>query len=322
MLAVSKQARNGKAFEYALLLDFKEKLERLVRVQVLDTAAVKQAKGYYNSFAVPEQGAFRTSSSAAVKQIIELEPRLSEEKGGLDLLQLGLASDEAGELGDVRDVLAFRLLQQWDVGVSAKNNHDAVKHSRLSRKADFGKTWLGLECSQEYFDAITPIFDDLAQRRKKSDRKAKWSEMGDYHTSVYKPVLDAFRKELLRLSVIEGVPQKLIRYLVGRKDFYKVIRHKDEVKIKGYNLSGNLNQSGQLKSKKIVPKLTLPTKIKSVEFKEGSKNTLLVKLDNEWEVAMRIHNANSRIEASLKFDVGLDKAPKSLFEITIPTKMK
>lgn len=322
MLLVSKQARNGKAFEYALLLDFKEKLERSVRVQVLDTAAARQAKEYYHSFEVNEQGAFRASSRAAVRLITDLEPRLSEEEGEMDLLQLGLASDEAGEKGDVRDVLAFRLLHQWDVGVSAKNNHDAVKHSRLSRKADFGKTWLGLECSQEYFDSIKPIFDDLAERRKASNMKAKWSEMGDYHTTVYKPVLDAFRKELLRLSKIEGVPRRLIKYLVGRKDFYKVVRYKNDVKIKGYNLTGDLNKAGKTKPKHIVPKLKLPTQIKSVEFKEGSKNTLLVKLDNEWEVKMRIHIASSRIEASLKFDVGLDKTPESLFEILIPVDKK
>lgn len=320
MLAVSKQARSGKAFEYALLLDLKEKLERVVRVQVLDTDAVKQARGHYDSYDADEQGEFRVSSLTAVKLILDLEPRLSAENGDMDLLQIGIASDEAGEKGDVRDVVAYRLLQQWDVGVSAKNNHDAVKHSRLSRKADFGKTWLGLECSQEYFDSITPIFDDLADRRKKSDRLATWSQLGDYHSLVYKPVLDAFRKELLRLSTEEGVPKRLIRYLVGRKDFYKIIKLKNEVKIKAYNLSGDLNQSaGNVKPKQVVPQLTLPTKIKSVEFKEDSKNTLLVKLDHDWEVKMRIHIASSKIEASLKFDVGLDKTPKSLFEMSLPT---
>jgi hypothetical protein len=40
--------------------------------------------------------------------------------------------------------LAIRVLQKWEIGVSAKNNHNAVKHSRLSSDIDFGK-WLNIK---------------------------------------------------------------------------------------------------------------------------------------------------------------------------------
>jgi len=41
--------------------------------------------------------------------------------------------------------------------------------------------------------------------------------------------------------------------------------------------------------------------------------TLIVELNNDWTLSFRIHNASSRIEPSLKFDINLLKAPNSLF---------
>ena len=39
---------------------------------------------------------------------------------------------------------------------------------------------------------------------------------------------------------------------------------------------------------------------------------LLVTLDEGWQISFRIHNASSRIEPSLKFDINLVSAPHSL----------
>lgn len=77
-----------------------------------------------------------------------------------DILQLEIVSDKKGQTGDVRDVLAIRSLQKWEIGISAKNNHRAVKHPRLSNDIDFGQKWLGFPCSVEYFKEVKPIFDN------------------------------------------------------------------------------------------------------------------------------------------------------------------
>lgn len=77
-------------------------------------------------------------SSAAINFLVDIEPRLSNSISPKDTLQLEIVSDSEGQSGDVRDVLAIRLLQKWEIGISAKNNHRAVKHSRLSQKIDFG----------------------------------------------------------------------------------------------------------------------------------------------------------------------------------------
>ena len=233
-----------------------------------------------------------------------------------DILQLEIVSDKAGQSGDVRDVLAIRSLQKWEIGISAKNNHRAVKHSRLSNDIDFGYKWLNIPCSIEYFDEIKPVFDNLAKIRTVSKSTQKWETLGDYHKSIYVPILDAFRKELLRLDsdnfgIVAG---RLIEYLVGRQDFYKVIKGKNKVEIQAYNLHGTLNLPFEnIKPKAKIQKLKLPNRLIEVVYQENSKTTLLVTLNEGWQISFRIHNASSRIEPSLKFDINLVSAPHSLF---------
>uniref|UniRef100_UPI003007F3A2 HaeIII family restriction endonuclease n=1 Tax=Acinetobacter haemolyticus TaxID=29430 RepID=UPI003007F3A2 len=73
--------------------------------------------------------------------IIANKHQLSHKIDIMDVLQLEIVADKAGESGDVRDVLALRSSQNWEIGISAKNNHRAVKHSRLSNDIDFGQKW-------------------------------------------------------------------------------------------------------------------------------------------------------------------------------------
>ncbi|MDO8571081.1 MAG: HaeIII family restriction endonuclease, partial [bacterium] len=55
----------------------------------------------------------------------------------------------------------------------------------------------------------------------------------------------------------------------------------------------------------------------SIAFKKGSKTTIIVTLNNDWTLSFRIHNASSRVEPSLKFDVNLLNSPKNLFKNTL-----
>ncbi len=75
----------------------------------------------------------------AVNFLIDLEPRLYNSLNATDILELEIMADSAGQEGDVRDILTIRAVQKWEIGVSAKNNHKAVKHSRLSKNIDFSK---------------------------------------------------------------------------------------------------------------------------------------------------------------------------------------
>jgi hypothetical protein len=152
--------------------------------------------------------------------------------------------------------------------------------------------------------------------RTSSKSTQKWDTLGDYHTSVYVPVLDAFRKELIRLDAdnIGIVAERLIEYLIGRQDFYKVIKGNNKVEIQAYNLHGTLNLPFEnIKPKAKIQKLKLPNRLIEVVYQENSKTTLLVTLNEGWQISFRIHNASSRIEPSLKFDINLVSAPHSLF---------
>ncbi|MDV2492672.1 restriction endonuclease [Elizabethkingia anophelis] len=316
MMAKASQTVNGKAFEFALLNEFYEKLNVLTQVSIIKNEPFHTAQKFFESFSDKDQGQYKLNASFAVNFLIDLEPRLSNGIDGSDILELEIVADKVGQLGDVRDVIAIRSLQKWEIGISAKNNHRAVKHSRLSNDIDFGKKWLNIPCSQEYFNAIKPIFDNLSRLRTESGASQKWSTLGDYHTSVYIPILDAFKEELLRLDKENNgtVAHRLVEYLVGNKDFYKVIKGKNKVEIQAYNLHGTLNLPfDKIKPKAKVPRLKLPNRLIEVVYQEGSKTTLLVTLNEGWQISFRIHNASSRIEPSLKFDINLVSAPHTLF---------
>ena len=316
MAKISIQTINGKAFEYALLNEFLERLSQLTPVSVLKYEPYKTAEKCFLSFLEMEQGNYKLVASFAVNFLIDIEPRLSNGINNEDVLQLEIVSDKMGQNGDVRDVLAIRSIQKWEIGISAKNNHRAVKHSRLSNDIDFGLKWLNIPCSENYFSEIKPIFEKLAKLRKESKATQKWDTLGDYHSSVYVPILDAFRKELLRLENdnIGIVAKRLIEYLIGRQDFYKVIKGKNKVEIQAYNLHGTLNLPFEnIKPKAKIQKLKLPNRLIEVVYQENSKTTLLVTLNEGWQISFRIHNASSRIEPSLKFDINLVSSPHSLF---------
>ena len=316
MAKVASQTINGKAFEYALLKEFLERLKAVTTVSVVENDPYKTALKCFLSFNEKEKSHYSLVASFAVNFLLDIEPRLSNGISNKDILQLEIVSDKEGQTGDVRDVLAIRSLQKWEIGISAKNNHRAVKHSRLSNDIDFGKKWLGFPCSVEYFKDVMPVFDNLAKLRTASKATQKWDTLGDYHTSVYVPILDAFKKELLRLDAENTgvVAERLIKYLIGNQDFYKVIKGSNKVEIQAYNLQGTLNLPFEtVKPKAKVPRLKFPNRLIEVVYQENSQTTLLVTLNEGWQISFRIHNASSRIEPSLKFDINLVSAPHTLF---------
>jgi RNase H-fold protein (predicted Holliday junction resolvase) len=312
----SVQMLTGKAFEYSILKEFKEKLNKITNVEVVQNNALKIAQDCFNTFEKQAQGRYLLTASFAVNFLMDIEPRLSNDVSKKDILQLEILNDYQGQLGDVRDVLIIRALQKWEIGISAKNNHKAVKHSRLSNGIDFGEKWLGVKCSQSYFDEIGLIFTPLKEIKINSKSTQKWNSLNNKEDEIYVPILNAFKKELKRIYQTNSkkVARHLIEYLVGNKDFYKVIKSNNEVEIQAYNLYGTLNIPFQnIEPKFKTPQINLPNKITGITFKKNSKTTLIIEFNNDWKLSFRIHNASSRIEPSLKFDINLLKVPNSLF---------
>lgn len=313
---MAKQTTNGKAFEYALLNEFSERLKQVTQVTVIKNDIFNNALNCFETFSQKEKDAYSLNASFAVNFLLDIEPRLSNHINQDDILELEIVADKVGQSGDVRDVLAIRSSQQWEIGISAKNNHRAVKHSRLSNDINFGEKWIRISASTNYFATIQPIFDNLSELRTSSKATMKWQSLGDYHSSVYVPILNAFKDELIKLDRENPgvVASRLVEYLIGNQDFYKVIKGRNKVEIQAYNLHGTLNLPfGSIKPKAKVSKLKLPTRLIEVVFQENSKTTLLVTLNEGWQISFRIHNASSRVEPSLKFDINLVSSPHTLF---------
>ncbi|HPW88727.1 MAG TPA: HaeIII family restriction endonuclease, partial [Kaistella chaponensis] len=274
---MATQTTNGKAFEFALIEEFFNRLKQITNVLLIDNEPLKTASKCFENFNENDKDSYRLNASFAVNFLLDIEPRLANQLNEDDLLKLEIVADKKGQSGDVRDVLAIRSSQNWEIGISAKNNHRAVKHSRLSNDINFGEKWLGISSSAEYFTAIKPIFDELDQLRTNSKATKKWSSLEDYHTTVYVPVLTAFKNELQKLDEQNPtlIASRLVEYLIGKQDFYKVIKGKNKVEIQAYNLHGTLNLPfGSVKPKAKVSKLKLPTRLIEIVFQENSKTTL------------------------------------------------
>lgn len=318
------QTKNGKAFEYACVIAMNNALSQYGEIKIERSSQLDTAKRLYEEIDSEMKESLDKAAEAAVRVVERLEPYLWN-SNGFEPLVISLQSDAAGIKGDVRDVLCIRDQSGWEIGFSCKHNHHAVKHSRLSDTIDFGKDWLGIPASKEYFNAVIPLFSELRKYRDDSKNAGSpmlWDEIPNKSERYYKPILQAFMNELKKIANSNvGVPEKLIRYLLGRNDFYKVITDDNNrtTRVEAINISGSLNkESGKEKSIAKVPVLKMPKQFYHIDFKTGSDNTIEVVCDEGWQISMRIHNASSRVEPSLKFDVQLISFPSSVYSQVEP----
>ncbi|MBP3818772.1 MAG: HaeIII family restriction endonuclease [Butyrivibrio sp.] len=325
MATAGIQTKFGKAFEYACVISLYDDLCHKQKVTIEESPQLLSAKKDFESVEEEMKESLLKAADAAVRVIKRLEPQLWSPNGN-EPLYLSIQPDSAGIKGDVRDVLCIRNQNGWEIGLSCKHNHHAVKHSRLSATIDFGKEWLSVPCSDDYFSKVVPLFDELKEYRDSSKANGKamlWEEVGDKAERYYIPILKAFMEELKRIDAEsnDNIPEALIRYLLGRYDFYKVITDDKNrtTRVEAINLSGTLNvNSGEDKSITKVPLLKMPSKFYHIDFKKDSNNTIEVVCDEGWQISMRIHSASSRVEPSLKFDVQLVSFPSSVYTQTEP----
>ena len=306
----NKSNEFGRAFEYACITSLYESIKERRVVHIIKDTAYNNTKAEWDKLPNANKKSIKTGAQSIVETIFDLEPMVLDSQD--DVLTLKIQADKNGEVGDVRDLLIVRSSKSWEIGLSLKHNHFAVKHSRLSRHIDFGEKWYGIKCSDEYWNKINPIFDTLELYRKQGKN---WNEITDKAQSVYLPILAAFKDELETVQKNATISGKLVEYLLGKFDFYKVVSldNKRETQIFSYNLHGTLNKNVKNKTPKItIPRVFLPDRIASIEMKPNSDNTLEVYLNNGWQFSFRIHNASTKVEASLKFDIQIVGMPTSI----------
>ena len=304
----------GKAYEFACVSALEKVLERIRPIEIVENSSLDVAKNRYNELPKEKQEQMLKSAIAGIKIIIEMEPKIEED--GNDKLTIFLQPDNVAIAGDIRDVLIIRRSIEWEIGISVKHNHAALKHSRLSKRINFGKEWVDIDCSENYFNEIAPIFEKLQQL--KNEQKL-WSEITDKIESVYLPILNAFIKELNSLYEKHKsvVAERLVIYIIGSngKDYYKMIhRNNGKIKVQPFNIYGTLNKKAGNKEPGIkYRKIKFPTKVIDLSLKENSKTTVVLTMDNGWAMTFRIHNAESKVIPSLKFDIQLLGQPADLF---------
>lgn len=307
-----KSNNQGRAYEYAWCLALEQKLSVFKKVIVDKQNGFNACYRAYESLEKSLQERYLESAKQGVLLLLDCEPLLSEViESSQNGITLSLQKDKLGEIGDVRDILIY--FDRFCIGLSIKHNHDAVKHSRLSKDLDFGGKWLGVRVSQNYKDTIKPLFERLENAKKEG---MLWKDFPNKEQEIYAPLLQAFKKEVLRIdgNKKNKVPQKMVEYLLGKYDFYKAIllEREQKTKLEAYHFNNTLNRSVKNKPKRIIPLSKLPTRMIYFDFKPKSFNTLELVLDEGWSFSLRIHNASSRVEPSLKFDIKLLSKPESV----------
>ncbi|MCQ2795164.1 MAG: HaeIII family restriction endonuclease [Bacilli bacterium] len=315
---MSNQSNNhGRAFEYICLITLEKEISKFRKASIEINSSYDASLNAWNSIDAKLQRTLEKSSLAAVNKIFELEPLIKED--GNDELILKIQLDAEGENGDVRDILLIRRSIHWEIGLSVKHNHFAVKHSRISKGLDFGLKWFGIKCSKQYWENVNEVFSYLEKCKSKN---MKWSEITDKDTKVYVPLLESFINEINSSYKKDSLlPQKMVEYLLGKYDFYKLISidHKSVTQIQGFNLHGQLNKKSSSINPTInVPIVSLPTRIVKLEFKPNSTNTVELYMNNGWQFSFRIHNASTKVETSLKFDVQIVGMPANILIIDCP----
>lgn len=317
---MSVQSNNqGRAYEYICLITLNEEINKIRKSEIIENSAFVAAQNAWNCVDKNFQSILKESSKAVVATIFDMEPMIIDECS--DTLTLKIQTDNEGKEGDVRDILICRNDVSWEIGLSIKHNHFAVKHSRIGRNLDFGKKWFGVPCSENYWNNIKPVFDYLAEQ---ITQNKNWNELTTKNTDVYIPLLHAFMNEIKESTRQNpNVPQKMVEYLLGEFDFYKVISidSKRITQIQSYNLHGNLNKSTRTINPKIkIPVVMLPTRIVSFDFKPNSSNTVELYMDGGWQFNFRIHNASTKVEQSLKFDIQIIGMPTTIISINCSWK--
>lgn len=284
------QTASGKALEYGLAFQ----CANLLGASLAQGKPHDHAKKSYGRLPATERRNIDNAAKEAVMFLQAHDSRLSQSE------RVTIQSDMQGQEGDVRDVVLTT--KRGEVGISAKQRNASLKHSRLSDLIDFGQDWYGKPCSSEYWRAVKPIFANLRKREK---NKEKWADLQGKHARYYLPLLRAFMDEISK----HAVPEAMMRYVLGRHDFYKIIKQNGNVSIQSFNINGTLGWG------KRVP---MPQNIVVFGMKPESQTTAILVLDRGWQIAFRLHSAESRIVPSLKFDITVVGNPQELSVHQIP----
>lgn len=357
---ITSKVVNGKAFEYSSLIALYNELSnsgwKTDQIEILKDKNFRNIEKSYQIVEnieneendeeddvdtltidiVHEENSFDRAARVAASYLKMTEPIINI-PGELYAV-LSAMPDNAGVKGDVRDI-CFTIYADKskksvvrELGISCKNNHEAVKHPRITEDPDFAKEWTKgkFSCSKKFLDKMGEIQSVIEDYQSKY---STWSEIEEKMDTVYLPIVEAFVEELRRLGMVANdvddeqrkgaseFAKLFFEYMFGTRDFYKFIKD-DKAKattVYPYNMHGSLMKTYKgVKNTQAVPCVTMPEEIVEVRIKPRSKTTLEIFFD-QWIISMRLHNADSSIrKTSLKFDVQIKAQPKKVMSAILP----
>lgn len=352
---ITNTVMNGKAFEYATLVGiFRELVENGWNSEQLEIDNDKNLKNIERAYQMVDvsdedendeiehlyieihPNLFERAARVAARYLRMVEPIL--QKPGTLYGVLRAMPDTAGIKGDVRDIdLSLyndesRRELVKEIGISCKNNHEAVKHPRITENPDFAGEWTNGEfhCSDVFMQGMYGIHKKIEEYKS---QYTKWSEVEDKKDAIYYPIIKLFVEEIRRLGICvetdsderkaeaKYFTKKFFEYMFGTQDFYKFIKddNSNSTKVYPYNMHGSLMRPYQgNKNEQAVKSINMPEEIVEVRIKPKSKTTLEVYFD-QWIISMRLHNADTKItKTSLKFDVQIKAQPRKVMGTILP----
>lgn len=355
---ITSKVINGKAFEYATLIEvYNEMIKNgwdSERIEIEKDNNFSNIYRAYQAIEEPEddideegedgdndvihvetvQNSYIKAARVAARYLMKVEPVFSQTTDLTAVLRA--MPDSAGIKGDVRDIdfLIYDKKKKLvdEIGISCKNNHEAVKHPRITENPDFANEWTGgrFHCSAEFMEEMGKIQRKIEEYAVKYER---WSMVDDKKDTIYYPIIKLFAKEIKRLGMVDYSKKEekqndarvftklFFEYMFGTRDFYKFIKDdkSNSTKVYPYNMHGSLmKEYNGVKNEQAVKSISMPDEIVEVRIKPKSKTTIEVYFD-QWIISMRLHNADTKItKTSLKFDVQIKAQPRKVMGTILP----
>lgn len=147
----------------------------------------------------------------------------------------------------------------------------------IDKDFDFAKIWFAKNNSFEYTTENESIISN-----HQSSNNTKETIIN---------LLNNFKTEFLRLKPNQESLKKLLQFIV-EKD--------------------NSSLASVIWEEKKYRNIKLPTKIIDLSFKEKSKTTLIMTMDNGWAISFRIYKTNSKLESTFKLEAQLLGRPSAI----------
>ena len=104
------------------------------------------------------------------------------------------------------------------------------------------------------------------------------------------------------------------------EDYYKIIsKDSDKVTlIETFNMNATLNRdAAEKKAALVTPQIVIPSELIAIRLRKGSKTTVDMYMDGGWQFSFRLHNASTKVEPSLKFNINFQGLPPEVMTYKI-----